>query len=665
MEKRLPIALLLCFAVLAVWSYLNPPAKNESRRVLDGQGTQVEGTVGADGAATEPPSLVPPPPVEDAPVVEEQLEFGVQGEPGHFLATFTNRGAKLLELRTGTHLAPRQPDEAGKAGYYWAERAFDAEQRRDPANWATLLTSVLAADGPTGTFAMFTGPSARDVALRPLDTSVWSSEVERDDAGAPLAIRFRLDGGGGVVFSKRIAPVPGTWEFDVTLGLERLADAPANLRGGARTFRLRPAGVMPAELRDSFYPEPRAVAVGPATSTSPSLASALVKPGARDLTGTLDVRAPLSLVGSHNKYFAALLRGGTPDAVATLTSASYRRVSDRAQPGLLGTEPLFVEAEAELSLNVPDAPGLREWNYRFYVGPKDHELFHQESPANAAIVDADLSWFSSIGSLLLDILALFEGLTGNWGIAIILLTVLVRTLLFPLNRRSQTAMARYATKMKRLQPRIEALKKQYEGDPKKLQAEQAKLMQEEGAFPPLGGCLPIFLQLPVFFGLFSALRTSFDLRQAPFAGWIVDLSRPDNLFYLGWNVPFIDLEWFNLLPILMVVLWIWQQKTMPTPTDEQARRMQRIMLFMPVVMGVFLYNYAAGLSLYMMTQSALGIFEQKVIKKFWPVDEKEQPKKPGAGCAPMARAMEKAAERQKQLEKARQHQKTPPRKKGR
>jgi len=663
-EKRLPIALLLSFAVLALWTYMNPPPVDTARRQVPA--TQTRAADPAAGASAGPALVAP---FEPIPAVEEQLEFGVQGQPGHFLARFTSRGAKLLELRTGTHLRPRQPDDEAQKGWFWAERSFDDAQRADPANWVPLLMSVEAADGPTGSLVLSANPSARkDVAPRPLDTSVWSSTVERDGNGAPTGIEFRIDGGGGVDFIKRIAPVPGTWELELTLGLERRADAPAELAGGAREFRLRPTGVMPAELRDSFYPEPRAVAVGPALSTSPDLAAALVKPGARDIVGALDAKAPLALVGAHNKYFAVLLRGADADAMATLTGATYRRVTDRSAPtatpeGGFGAE--FIEPEALVQLIVPESPGVRTWTYRLYAGPKDHEHFHQASPANAAIVDADLSWFSSIGSLLLDILAMFERVTGNWGVAIILLTVLVRTLLFPLNRRSQTAMARYAAKMKRLQPRIEALKKTHEGDPRKLQQEQAKLMQEEGAFPPLGGCLPIFLQLPIFFGLFSALRTSFDLRQAPFAGWIVDLSRPDNLFYLGWNVPFIDLTWFNLLPILMVILWVWQQKTMPTPTDEQARRMQRIMLFMPVVMGVFLYNYAAGLSLYMMTQSALGIFEQKVIKKFWPLDERELPKKPGGGCSPLAKAMEKGAERQKEMERQRKNTKQAPRKKGR
>jgi membrane protein insertase Oxa1/YidC/SpoIIIJ len=91
---------------------------------------------------------------------------------------------------------------------------------------------------------------------------------------------------------------------------------------------------------------------------------------------------------------------------------------------------------------------------------------------------------------------------------------------------------------------------------------------------------------------------------------------PDRLFRLDFQIPFLgSIEYLNLLPLLMVVLWIWQQKGMPMPADEQAAKMQKMMMWMPVMMGFFLYNYAAGLSLYMITQSGLGIIEQKVIKK--------------------------------------------------
>jgi YidC/Oxa1 family membrane protein insertase len=257
--------------------------------------------------------------------------------------------------------------------------------------------------------------------------------------------------------------------------------------------------------------------------------------------------------------------------------------------------------------------------------------------------------FNSIGNGLLWFLGIMHGITGNWGMAIILLTLCVRAALFPINRRSQTAMARYQKKMKRVTPRINEIKERFKNDPKKLREAQAKIMQEEKAFPPLGGCLPMFLQLPVFFGLFSMLRTSFDLRQEPFYFWIKDLSRPDQIASLGWELPLLgEIEYFNLLPILMVVMWILQQKGMPQPQDEQAARMQKMMTFMPIIFGFMLYNYAAGLSLYMLTSSTMAIFEQKVIKKKWPIDDAEIVSDKPGGCGPFSGFAAKLAEKQKE-----------------
>jgi YidC/Oxa1 family membrane protein insertase len=262
----------------------------------------------------------------------------------------------------------------------------------------------------------------------------------------------------------------------------------------------------------------------------------------------------------------------------------------------------------------------------------------------------DLGFFDGIAGLLLTVLSALEGLVGNWGAAIILLTLLVRGVLFPINRRSQTAMAQHTTKMKRVQPKLNAVKEQYKDNPQKLRQEQAKIMQDEGAFPPLGGCLPMFLQIPVFFGLFSALRVSFDLRQASFL-WIEDLSMPDRLLRIDFNthLPFIGtIEYLNVLPPLMVVLWILQQRLMPKPTDEQAARMQKMMMWMPVLFGVFLYNYAGGLSLYMITSSLFGIAEYTIVRKIWPIDDAEKARKPGKFMQRMREMQEQQARVQKQ-----------------
>ncbi|MEM7518437.1 MAG: membrane protein insertase YidC [Planctomycetota bacterium] len=293
-----------------------------------------------------------------------------------------------------------------------------------------------------------------------------------------------------------------------------------------------------------------------------------------------------------------------------------------------------VLVEGVLSLTLPEVGAESRQEFVVYAGPKSEASFGPGDEEFAGILKQDLGYFDGIAGVILGFLRFLHGIVGNWGVAIILLTLTVRALLFPLNRRMQTSMARHATKMKRVQPKIDAIKKKYEKDPQKLRQEQARIFQEEGAMPPLGGCLPILLQIPIFFGLFSALRVAFELRQQPFFGWIRDLSQPDRLVRISADasLPLIgSLEYFNILPILMVVLWVGQQKVMPKPPadNEQARQMQKIMMWMPIMFGFFLYNYAAGLSLYMITTSAFGIIESTVIRKIWPIDDTEKPKKKG------------------------------------
>ncbi|MEO0651383.1 MAG: membrane protein insertase YidC [Planctomycetota bacterium] len=653
MEKRLALAILLSLVVLTVFQLLQPqPEPSEDQPGLDSvESVEPDFGAGSDPAPVAAPDAVADPTAMLAAEVEREhvVDFGTPGEVGHFRATFTNRGAELVELRTGS---------------YFRRVGLDDAERADPSNWLPLIEDVALGNGerPAGGFAMKALTTAEPLVDVPLGDALWVAE---ELAGG--GIEFRYAGANGVVFIKRFEPVPGTWDLAVTLALESPASLPEGLRPGPIEFAMVAVGTVGVEVDDSFYKQPKAVAVGPASGRSFDIESKNADFGARDLTGVLDVPGPLAAVGGHNKYFAVLLRGADMVGSTALRSAGWRRfdalglvppseADELAGDGSVGPTRApqgYVVADVQLELRLPEAGQRESWDLRLYAGPKDHGQFLDVAPVHKKVLNSDLSFFSGIGNFLIDVLNVLHAGTGNWGVSIILLTLLIRTILFPLNRRSQTAMARYQAKMKRLQPKLEALKEKFKDQPKELQQAQAKFMQEEGAFPPLGGCLPIFLQMPVFFGLFAALRTSFDLRQAGFVGYIQDLSRPDQLFYHGVDLPLFG-EYFNLLPPLMVVMWIWQQRSMPQPSDEQARQMQRIMLFMPVVMGVFLYNYAAGLSLYMVTQSTLGIVEQRVIKKVWPLDDTEQEKKAGKGCAPFAEAVQKAAEqqqvRQKQLE---------------
>lgn len=285
--------------------------------------------------------------------------------------------------------------------------------------------------------------------------------------------------------------------------------------------------------------------------------------------------------------------------------------------------------------------------FRWYFGPKDTRILTESMYGELAEVihyaDYGRSFFyrifltSYVAPVILWIMAFFHGIVGNWGVAIILLTIVVKIAVFPIMRHSQVKMAAYQAKMAVVKPQIDAINKKFGDDPQRKNQETMKLYQQHKLSPPLGGCLPMFLQMPIFVGLFQALRSSILIRQEPFFGWIDDLARPDAFLDFGGPVvdfwPLSGVTSLNVLPLIMVVLWVAHQRSMPKPTDPQQAQMHKMMAFMPILFGLILYNYAAGLSLYMITSSAIGIFEQKVIRKRWPV-----PGAPQAGATPSAKA---------------------------
>jgi len=233
------------------------------------------------------------------------------------------------------------------------------------------------------------------------------------------------------------------------------------------------------------------------------------------------------------------------------------------------------------------------------MGPKKKEVL-ETYPDMAGILDYGI--FGAISRILLTMLHWFHRLIPNYGVGIILLTVLVKVVLHRFTRKGQISMH----KMQKLQPLIRELQEKYKNDKQRLSKEQMELFRKHGA-NPMSGCMPIFFQLPVFFGLFRMLQNSVDLRHEGFMLWINDLSRPDTITQIG-SFP------LNILPILMVISWVVQQSTMPKPSDPQQAQTQKMMKFMPIIFGFMLYGMASGLTLYWLTSTFLGILEQKLIK---------------------------------------------------
>ncbi len=245
--------------------------------------------------------------------------------------------------------------------------------------------------------------------------------------------------------------------------------------------------------------------------------------------------------------------------------------------------------------------------YAFFVGPKRRELL-DPPPFSAGQVLNYGWWTGSVARLMHILLDTFHSVGLPWWAAIIGLTVLVRSCLFPLSRKQ----AIMAARQKELQPQIKALKERCGDDQQKFAREQWELFRKNN-INPFSGCLPLFLQLPIFIGLYTALNSAVDLRGQRFL-WIDNLAGPDALFRLSFALPFGMGHDFNLLPLCTVSLFLVQQKLfMPPAQDEQQAMQYRMMNFMTGIMGILFWHQPAGLSLYFIASSLWSISERKLL----------------------------------------------------
>ena len=252
--------------------------------------------------------------------------------------------------------------------------------------------------------------------------------------------------------------------------------------------------------------------------------------------------------------------------------------------------------------------------YGLCVGLRSREELDRYTGLNLHAVN-DYGVFGFLVKLFIQLLEFLRTVAfGSWGVAIVLLTFIVKLCLHPVNRKSQGGMHRFQKKMQKVKPQMDALKERYGKNRVKYNQEIQKLWKENNINPSqqMAGCLMILLQLPIWWGLYSTLRYAIGLRQADFL-YISDLTRPDMLFNLGFELPFLG-EYLNLLPILYVILTIVNQQLQPKPEDPQMRAQFRMMTFMMVFFGFIFYGFPSGFMLYIMTSAALGIVESKIIK---------------------------------------------------
>ena len=247
--------------------------------------------------------------------------------------------------------------------------------------------------------------------------------------------------------------------------------------------------------------------------------------------------------------------------------------------------------------------------FLYYIGPLDSKRIEEVDVTLKEVVN--YGFFDKISKILLKILGFFHRILRSWGVAIIMLTVLVNFIMYPLTRKSYRSMRA----MQELQPHIDKLRSMHKDNPQKLNKELMELYRQYKV-NPLGGCLPIFLQMPIFISLYHALMRSIDLKGASFL-WIKDLSKPDAV-PLPFSLPVIGNS-INVLPIFMMVAMIFQQKlsmsNRSSEMSEQQKQQQNMMLLMPIIFVAIFYSLPSGLVLYWVINTILMTAHQYTIKK--------------------------------------------------
>ena len=258
---------------------------------------------------------------------------------------------------------------------------------------------------------------------------------------------------------------------------------------------------------------------------------------------------------------------------------------------------VFEETLQLKNIQVPPSE-KRSSQVLFYVGPKEISELEKAGHGLERVIDYG-NWIGPISRLLLAILRFFHDIIPNYGVGIILLTFLVKLVLFPLSYKAAVSMK----KLSLVQPKMKEIREKFKSNPQRMQAEMMALYRAEKV-NPVGGCLPMLIQMPVFFALYRVFFTSIEMRQQPFFGWITDLSQHDPYF---------------VTPVLMTALMYFQQKLTPMPStgeENEAVRIQKAMFkWMPFIFGAVMIFLPSGLTLYFLVNAFLSIVQQLYLNK--------------------------------------------------
>ncbi len=556
MDKRTILAIVLALAVLLVYQifFIKPPVtqKNTAPQPSADQ-------VKADKTASSPaaPTAVVKPAAPAAAAKPEAPARDIKVETPHYTAVFSTQGAALKSLKLKEYYqdCPTCTDDIWPKikGFFTGVKGVDKPKAKD------FVELVDVRDGMPYPLTVTFPESSVSIA----QNAVFDTAATKLDLGAGKEKKQ-------LVFSKTTGDVKIEKIFTIdpngyTIGLEvkvhNLTGSPITQIPSLNWNQY----VDPARIIDSYGHD------GPIISVGGSIERQEVKK-----LGGESILGPNVLWGAfESKYFIA---SAIPENPSLTSVVMNRDAENMVTVGVKGRKELI--------------PGGQNsaFTYTLYLGPKQYDIL---KPIGVGLEDAiDFGWFWWLAIPFLYILKFLQGFVVNYGIAIIILTTIIKIIFWPLGNLSYKSM----NEMKKLQPKIEALKEKYKNDQSKIGQETMALYREHKV-NPFSGCLPMLIQIPVFFGLYKALMYSIELRHSPFFFWIQDLSALDPYY---------------ITPIIMGATQFISQKMTPAMGDPMQ---QKIMLLMPVIFTFFFLNFPSGLVIYWLWNNILQIGQQYYINK--------------------------------------------------
>lgn len=319
--------------------------------------------------------------------------------------------------------------------------------------------------------------------------------------------------------------------------------------------------------------------------------------------------SPVGWAGVTNQYFTSLISpvsaeqpppsAGAPRPVGTSVWARRFTVTDAAWAA--GGHHAEAGAAARHAIDgALGMPGFTlaagqtvQQGFSLYIGPREYRRLRELGNEQAEIMDFGM--FGIVSKTLLNSMNTLKGWFNSYALAIIVLTLIIKTMLWPLQNKATNSMKR----MQALQPKMQELRDKYKDDPTRMNTEVMKLYKDYGV-NPVGGCLPMLVQIPIFFGFYNMLGKAVELRNSKFL-WVDDLSLPDTV----WHLPIVDIP-VNVLPLLMAATMFWQMAIQPKSGDPVQ---QRVFMFVPLIFIFFCYNFASALALYWTVQNLFSIVQ--------------------------------------------------------